>query len=84
MGLAIAQILLVPGNTLLCMSRKTNESLALLAGSQGSTLVQWSQDLALGARAGARLEQWLREQTSSDFVSATLINNASMIARIGP
>ena len=84
MGLALAQILLVPGNTLLCMSRKTNESLALLAGSQGAALVQWSQDLALGARAGARLEQWLREQTSSDFVSATLINNASMIARIAP
>ena len=84
LGLAIAHQLVVPGNTLLCMSRSTNDALAARASSASATLVQWRQDLALGARAGARLEQWLREQTSGNFASATLINNAGVMARIEP
>jgi benzil reductase ((S)-benzoin forming) len=83
MGLAIAQQLLEPGNSVLCISRSTNDALAEQANDAGATLVQWSQDLTLSTRAGARLEQWLREQDGSNFASATLINNA-VIARIGP
>lgn len=84
MGLAMAQQLLVPGNLVLCISRSTSDALVAQAAQSGGTLLQWSQDLALSARAGARLEQWLREQNSAQFASATLINNAGVIARIGP
>jgi benzil reductase ((S)-benzoin forming) len=58
--------------------------LVLQAQSAGTTLVQWTQDLSLGARTSARLEQWLREQPGSSFGSVTLINNAGVIPRIGP
>jgi benzil reductase ((S)-benzoin forming) len=84
MGLAMAQALLHSSNTLLCISRSTSEVLTAQAKSTGATLVQWSQDLALSSRAGARLEQWLREQNGSGFASAALINNAGVIPRIGP
>ena len=84
MGLAMAEQLLQPGNCVLCISRSTNEALAERANAARTKLVQWSQDLALSTRAGARLEQWLREQDGSNFASATLINNAGVIARIGP
>ncbi|MGB4117542.1 MAG: SDR family NAD(P)-dependent oxidoreductase [Polaromonas sp.] len=84
MGLAMARQLLQPGNTVLCISRSTNETLAAQAKQAGVNLLQWTQDLALGAVTCARLEQWLREQPSSSFESATLINNAGVIPRIGP
>ena len=88
MGLAMARQLLQPGNTLLCISRSVNETLAMQAKSSSVTLLQWTQDLALGARTSARLEQWLREQpggtSNTLFASATLINNAGVIPRIGP
>ena len=84
MGFAMARQLLQPGNMLLCISRSTNETLAVQAEQAGANLLQWTQDLALGARIGARLEQWLREQSGSSFASATLINNAGVIPRIGP
>ena len=84
MGLARARQLLQPGNTLLCISRSVNETLAMQAKQAGANLLQWTQDLALGARTSARLEQWLREQMANSFASATLINNAGVIPRIGP
>ena len=84
MGLAMASKLLKPGNTLLCISRKTSDVLTHEAGSSGATLLQWTQDLAHGAVASARLNQWLREQSAAGFSSAVLINNAGMIPGIGP
>ena len=84
MGLAMARQLLQPGNTLLCISRSANDTLTAQAKQAGVPLLQWTQDLALGALTSARLEQWLREQPGSKFVSATLINNAGVIPRIGP
>lgn len=84
MGLAMARQLLQKGNTVLCVSRSVNETLVVQAKQAGANLLQWTQDLALGARTSARLEQWLREQPGSGFVSATLINNAGVIPRIGP
>ena len=83
MGLAMARQLLQPGNMLLCISRSANELLAVEGKQSGADLLQWTQDLALGARSSARLEQWLREQVASSFASATLINNAGVIPRIG-
>ena len=84
MGLAMARQLLQPSNMLLGISRSTNETLAVQAKQADANLLQWTQDLALGARTSARLEQWLREQEASSFASATLINNAGVIPRIGP
>ena len=84
MGLAMARQLLNPGITVLCISRSANETLAVQARQAGASLLQWTQDLALGARTSAKLEQWLREQPGGAFASATLINNAGVIPRIGP
>ena len=80
----MARRLLKPDNTLLCISRKTNDTLATQAKMAGTALQQWTQDLAAGADISARLEQWLREQAGAGFASAVLINNAGMIPRIGP
>lgn len=84
LGQAMAQQLLLPGNMLLCISRCASEALGVKATQTGAHLLQWTQDLAFGARTSARLEQWLREKTASSFASATLINNAGVIPRIGP
>ena len=84
MGLAMARQLLKPGHILLCLSRKTNDTLAAQAKLAGVTLLQWTQDLAHSAYISARLEQWLREQAGEGFASAVLINNAGMVSRIGP
>ena len=84
MGLAMAGQLLLPGTTLLCISRTANDELAAQATQAGVPLLQWTQDLAQGKQAGARLVQWLQEQTPHTFASATLINNAGLIPRISP
>lgn len=84
LGLAMAEQLLAPRHTLLCISRHSNEALVERAHAQGATLVQWTEDLAQPAPVSRRLEQWLREQISADFPDATLINNAGVIGRISP
>lgn len=84
MGLAMARKLLKPGNSLLCISRKTNETLAAQARMADTPLLQWAQDLANSIDTSARLEQWLREQAHGSFSTAVLINNAGMIPGIGP
>lgn len=84
MGLAMARQILASGHRLLCISRNTNPDLEALAAQTGATLLQWSQDLAQTEQAAARLQQWLAEQRSAEVASATLINNAGVIPRIGP
>lgn len=84
MGLALARQLLQPGHTLLCLSRHTSPALQDQAQACGAHLVQWTQDLAQGVEAAARLSQWLGCQSPAAFASATLINNAGVIPRIGP
>lgn len=84
MGLAMARQLLSQGHTVLCISRNQQEALTRHARDTGATLIQWSHDLADSAALGARLETWLREQESTAWASATLINNAGMIPHIGP
>ena len=84
MGLAMALQLLHPGDTLLTLSRQTNDALATAASAASTELLQWQQDLADGEAAAARLALWLAEHPPRRFASATLINNAGMIARIGP
>jgi len=84
MGLAMAKQLLQSGHTLLTLSRTVNESLTADAAAAGATLVQWSVDLADASAVANRLSAWLAAQPTGSFASATLINNAGVIPRIGP
>ena len=89
MGLAIAQQLLAPQHVLLCLARRTNDSLAEAARTAQASCEQWAQDLASPIEAAARLETWLhaqdaRAQTASGLASATLINNAGVVSSPGP
>jgi NADP-dependent 3-hydroxy acid dehydrogenase YdfG len=84
MGLAMAQQLLQAGHSLLCISRQTHEPLNTLASTHAASVTQWSQDLADGVGASARLSTWLHSQAPQQWASVTLINNAGVIPRIGP
>ena len=84
MGLAIAQQLLGAGNSLLCISRHANDALASASQSNQAPLVQWTHDLSDGQGASQRLRDWLKSQDMASYASATLINNAGAIPRIGP
>lgn len=84
MGLAMAKQLLQSGNTLLCISRRSNDALAEQAQTHGVKLLQWQADLADGASVAQRLRDWLAQQNPAELASVTLINNAGVIARISP
>ena len=84
MGLALARQLLSPQHRLLCMSRHPNPALAHEAERLGAGCVQWRQDLADASAAAARLRDWLGTLDPTLVSSATLINNAGVISRIGP
>lgn len=84
MGLAMARQLLAANRHLLCISRSVNAELASLAQRQGAALTQWPQDLAETQGAAERLQAWLGSQDTAGLASATLINNAGVIPRIGP
>jgi NAD(P)-dependent dehydrogenase (short-subunit alcohol dehydrogenase family) len=87
MGLAMAEQLLQPNHTLLCISRHASPALAALAQAKGATLIQWTEDLAHGAAVSRKLEAWLLAQAAAGltgFASASLINNAGVIPRIAP
>lgn len=85
MGLAMAQQLLQPGNTLLCISRHTQPTLTERVDAiDDATLAQWPLDLQDGAAAAARLARWLALFLGDEFASATLINNAAIVPKIAP
>ncbi len=84
MGLAMAEQLVDAGHTLIAISRRTSDALQARAQAAGCALTQWPMDLADGAAAAARLAAWLRLHAPDAFASATLINNAGVIAAIGP
>ena len=84
MGAAIAELLLQPGHTVIGLSRATNADLQAKAAAAGATLEQWALDLADAPAAARRLEDWLAAQPAERFDSATLINNAAALTRIGP
>lgn len=84
MGLAMARQLLSPSRHLLCISRSTHEALAAEARHLNAPLTQWSQDLSDTTGAAQRLQAWLEGLDADSVRSATLINNAGMIPRIGP
>ena len=83
MGLALAQQLVVPGNTLLCISRQSNAALEDQAKAQGASITQWAADLSEAASTAQRLAAWLAGK-GANFASASLVNNAGMIPAIAP
>jgi NAD(P)-dependent dehydrogenase (short-subunit alcohol dehydrogenase family) len=84
MGLAMARELLVRGGTLLCIARQTSHELEVLAKAHGTELIQWKYDLAQPAPVAEALHAWLGWQDATAFASATLINNAGVIAPLVP
>jgi NAD(P)-dependent dehydrogenase (short-subunit alcohol dehydrogenase family) len=83
MGAAIAEQLLVPGHTVLGLSRHTSEALTARAQAAGARCEQWAIDLAQPLPAAARVQAWLEGLDAQAFESATLINNAALLTRIG-
>lgn len=84
LGLAMAQQLTHPGNSLLCISRHAHAQLAHEATQADMALTQWTHDLVDGEGLSRRLQDWLVLQGPDAFSSATLINNAGMIPAITP
>ena len=84
MGLAIASRLCRADAVLLCISRGNSAALDTLARERGATVLQWPADLADAAPVAARMQAWLSAQDPAQLASATLINNAGMVGRLGP
>ena len=85
MGRAMAEQLLArPGHTLVCISRGTSAELAAAPAGESSSLQQWAHDLSDAAVAAAELSKWLSGVEAGRYASATLINNAGVIARPAP
>ena len=77
MGAALARQLIAPDHRLLCLSRQRNAELP------AESAEQWTIDLAQPVEAAARLGAWLTGLPAASFASATLINNAAAVTRIG-
>lgn len=84
LGAALVTQLAAPGVRLLCIARRPTDELAADAAARGAALDQWAQDLADPATAASRLSHWLDGLDGALYASATLINNAGVLARIGP
>lgn len=81
LGHAIAQALLKrPDQHLVCISRRTDEALSTFAHEHGSVLEQWPHDLSDSLTVAHRLVEWLQAIDHSRFASATLVNNAGVMA----
>lgn len=84
MGLAMGEQLCTPDALLLCISRASSSRLKQWAQERGALLTQWTADLADPIAVAARVQAWLTAQNPGELASATLINNAGMIGRLGP
>jgi len=84
MGLAMARQLCSADARVLCLSRATVDALDTLARERGADLAQWPADLADPAGIAVRVQAWLAAQNPAQLASATLINNAGVIGRLGP
>jgi len=72
LGRAIAEQLLQAGHAVLGISRR--------APPAPAGLEQWACDLADPLPVAARLQAWLEAKDAMQFASATLINNAALLA----
>ena len=77
LGLALAEQLLQQGHRLLAISRRA-------PALDHPALSAWTLDLAEPAPVAARLEAWLRTLDPAEISSATLINNAGVVAQPAP
>jgi benzil reductase ((S)-benzoin forming) len=86
MGLSLAEQLTANGNQLICISRQANTALQAKADQAKVSLMQWQLDLSDSIAAAEKLRAWfaMPQNSASNFSSATLINNAGVIANIGP
>ena len=84
MGAAMAEQLLAANHTLLCISRNRSDALAAKAATLGAPCEQWALDLSKPVEVAARLQGWIAALDAGTFNSATLINNAAALTRIGP
>lgn len=84
LGAAMAEQLLSAGTVMLCLSRGRHPTLAARAASAQVTLEEWPRDLANSITVADEVEAWLRAFDAHRFDEAVLINNASVISRIGP
>lgn len=84
LGRALAEGLLAPRRALLTIARNPDPTLAVRASATGTTVEQWALDLAHDVGAAARLEAWLHAQPRDRFATATLINNAGLLGKVGP
>jgi benzil reductase ((S)-benzoin forming) len=84
MGRAMAEQLCVPDAVLLCISRAPAPDLEQHAARRGARLTQWAADLDDPIPVAQRLQTWLAAQDAGERSSATLINNAGIIGRMGP
>ncbi|MCX8521574.1 MAG: SDR family NAD(P)-dependent oxidoreductase [Rhodoferax sp.] len=82
MGLAIARQLLHADTLLLCISRHSNAVLQQAAQDCGAELLQWQADLRDAEPVAGQLAAWLGGLDSQHLHSATLINNAGVIAQL--
>ncbi len=84
LGAAMAEQLLAPGVTLLCIARQPHPTLDEQGRQAGATVLQWQRDLADASPLANELAIWLTGLGATAFDSANLINNAGVISRIGP
>lgn len=84
LGRALASQLLAADMLLLTIERRPDASLLDEASAAGARLEQWALDVAHDIGVAARLEAWLHGQDGARFASATLINNAGALGRVGP
>jgi NAD(P)-dependent dehydrogenase (short-subunit alcohol dehydrogenase family) len=83
LGAAMAEQLLEPETTLLCMSRGSHPTLSVEAARRGATLIEWPQDLADAAAVVPALSSWLGGIDAKRLAHAVLINNAAIIPTPG-
>jgi NAD(P)-dependent dehydrogenase (short-subunit alcohol dehydrogenase family) len=84
LGLAIAQQCCAPNALLLCISRGSSHALNAHARQHETQLTQWPADLSEPAAVASRLQHWLAQRDPVKLASATLINNAGVIAALQP
>lgn len=84
LGLAMARQLCAGDARLLCLARTPVDALDVLARERGAALLQWPVDLADPGPVATRVQAWLQALDPAQLASATLVNNAGVIGRLGP
>jgi NAD(P)-dependent dehydrogenase (short-subunit alcohol dehydrogenase family) len=84
LGLALARSLIDRGHRLLTLQRQPDAGLAAHATARGTTIEQWSVDLADPVPVAERLQAWVAALSPGTVGSLTLLNNAALLVEPGP